>query len=369
VHLAFTEEQEDLRAAIRSVLTKECPASLPRSIVEGTGDAGGLWAKMVELDWPALTVPEADGGIGYGFVELAVLVEELGRVVAPGPLFATVTQFVPFVRECGTPEQRAALLGPVAAGEVTGTVALAEKPTGWDLDGIQATLRPDADGWVLDGTKHHVLSPDADQVAVVGRLESGDLAVAVVAATDASVEEIDPLDKTRPVAHLSFTRVPVPADRVLVGGTEAVTRALEEATVAMALETLGTCQAIFEVTLQYAKDREQFGVPIGSFQAVKHRLADCYMQLERARALCYFATACLAEDHPRRAEATAMAKAAAGDCQRFVAAEGIQLLGGIAYTWEHDQHIWVKRAMTGDLLFGRIREHRTRLAEILQPTG
>ncbi len=369
MHLAFTEEQEELRSAIRSVLAKECPASLPRSIVEGTGDAHGLWAKMVELDWPALTVPEADGGIGYGFVELAVLVEELGRVIAPGPLFATVTQFAPFVRESGTPEQRAALLGPVATGEVTGTVAVAERPSGWDLDGVQATLRPDGDGWVLDGTKHHVLSPDVDQVAVVARIDSGDLAVAVVPSSTASVEAVDPLDKTRPVSHLTFTGVTVPGDRVLLGSTAAVTRALEEATVAMALETLGTCQAIFEVTLQYAKDREQFGVPIGSFQAVKHRLADCYMQLERARALGYFAAACLAEDDPRRAEATAMAKAAAGDCQRFVAAEGIQLLGGIGFTWEQDQHLWVKRAMTGDLLFGRIRDQRARLADILQPAG
>lgn len=369
MHLAFTEEQDELRAAIRSVLAKECPASLPRSIVESTGDADGLWAKMVELDWPALTVAEADGGIGYGFVELAVLVEELGRVIAPGPLFATVTQFVPFVRHSGTPEQRAALLGPVATGAMTGTVAVAERPTGWDLDGVQATLRPDGEGWVLDGTKNHVLSPDTDQVAVVARLERGDLAVAVVASSAATVETIDPLDKTRPIAHLTFREVTVPADRVLLGGTEAVTKALEEATVAMALETLGTCQAIFDVTLQYAKDREQFGVPIGSFQAVKHRLADCYIQLERARALCYFATACLAEDDARRAEATAMAKAATGDCQRFVAAEGIQLLGGIAFTWEHDQHIWVKRAMTGDLLFGRSREQRTRLAQILQPAG
>jgi alkylation response protein AidB-like acyl-CoA dehydrogenase len=369
VHLAFTEEQEELRSAVRSVLAKECPASLPRSIVEGTGDADGLWARMVGLDWPALTVPEADGGIGYGFVELAVLVEELGRVIAPGPLFATATQFVPFVRECGTPEQRAALLGPVATGAVTGTVAVAELPMGWNLDGVQATLRADGDNRVLNGTKHHVLSPEVDHVAVVARLESGELAVAIVPTTSATVERIDPLDKTRPVGHLTFSKVAVPADRVLLGGTAAVTRALEEATVAMALETLGTCQAIFEVTLQYAKDREQFGVPIGSFQAVKHRLADCYMQLERARALCYFATACLAEDDPRRAEATAMAKAAAGDCQRFVAAEGIQLLGGIAYTWEQDQHLWVKRAMTGDLLFGRIREQRTRLAEILQPAG
>jgi len=265
VHLTFTEEQEELRAAIRSVLAKECPASLPRAIVEGTGDADGLWNKMVELDWPALTVPEADGGIGYGFVELAVLVEELGRVIAPGPLFATVTQFVPFVREGGTAEQRAAVLGPVARGEATGTVAVAERPSGWDLDGIHTTLRADGDDWVLDGTKHHVLSPEVDQVAVVARLEAGDLAVAVVPTSTASVEAVDPLDKTRPVGHLTFAGVAVPDERLLRGGTAAVTRALEEATVAMALETLGTCQAIFDVTLQYAKDREQFGVPIGSF--------------------------------------------------------------------------------------------------------
>ena len=369
MHLAFTEEQEELRSAVRSVLAKECPASLPRSIVEGEGDADGLWATMVALDWPAVTVSETDGGIGYGFIELAVLVEELGRVIAPGPLMATATQFVPFVRECGSPEQRSDLLGPVATGAVTGTVALAEHPTGWDLDGIQATLRPDGGGWVLDGAKHHVLSPIVEQFAVVARLDSGDLAVGIVPSAEADVEEIDPLDRTRPVAHVGFDAVAVPADRVLLGGTAAVTRALEEATVAMAVETLGTCQAIFEVTLQYAKDREQFGVPIGSFQAVKHRLADCYIHLERARSLCYFAAACLAEDDHRRSEATAMAKAATGDCQRFVAAEGIQLLGGIAYTWEHDQHLWVKRAMTGDLLFGQRREHRSRLADLLQPTA
>jgi alkylation response protein AidB-like acyl-CoA dehydrogenase len=361
VHLAFTEEQEELRAAIRSVLAKECPPALPRAIVEGKGDSGDLWSKMVELDWPALTIPEADGGIGYSFVELAVLVEELGRVIAPGPLFSTVTQFVPFVRESGG----GALLGPVASGQATGTVAIAERPTGWSLDGVRATLRADGDGFVLDGTKHHVLHPHADQVAVVARLESGELAVAAVDAADVTVDEITALDQTRPVGHLSFAGVAVAGDRVLQGGTDAVRRALEEATVAMAVETLGTCQAIFEVTLQYAKDRHQFGVPIGSFQAVKHRLADGYIQLERARALCYFAAACLAEDDPRRGEATAMAKAAAGDAQRFVAAEGIQLLGGIAYTWEHDQHLWVKRAITGDLLFGTAREHRQPVADLI----
>jgi alkylation response protein AidB-like acyl-CoA dehydrogenase len=361
VHLAFTDEQEELRAAIRSVLAKECPPSLPRAISERRADAGDLWATMCALDWPALTIPEADGGIGYGYVELAVLVEELGRAIAPGPLFPTITQYLPFVRELGSVEQRRALLGAVAGGR-SGTVAVAEAPTGWALDGIRATLRPDGDDWILDGIKHHVLTPDVDEVAVVARQPSGELAVAVVAAGGAVVDEVTPLDLTRPVGHLSFAELPVSGDRVLAeGGTAAVRRALEEATVAMAVETLGTCQAIFEVTLQYAKDRQQFGVPIGSFQAVKHRLADCYIALERARALCYFAVACLAEDDPRRHDASAMAKAAAGDGQRFVAAEGIQLLGGIAYTWEHDQHLWVKRAITGGLLFGQAAEHRADL--------
>jgi alkylation response protein AidB-like acyl-CoA dehydrogenase len=353
VHLAFTDEQEELRSAIRAVLAKECPPSLPRSIVEGKGDADDLWAKMVDLDWPALTVPEADGGIGYSYVELAVLVEELGRVVAPGPLFTTVTQYAPFVREGG------GSLAAVASGEVTGTVAIAEQPTGWSLDGIRTTVS----GGVLTGRKHHVLCPDADRLAVVARQDDGELAVAVVPAADVTVDEIVPLDRTRPVGHMSFDGVAV--EEVLPAGADAVRRALEEATVAMAIETLGTCQAIFERTLQYAKDREQFGVPIGSFQAVKHRLADCYIALERARALCYFAAACLAEDDPRRHDATALAKSAAGDCQRFVAAEGIQLLGGIAYTWEHDQHLWVKRAFTGDLLFGTAREWREPVADFI----
>ena len=184
VHLAFTDEQEELRTAIRSVLAKECPPTLPRSIAEGKGDADLLWAKMVELDWPALTVPEADGGIGYGYVELAVLVEELGRVLDPSPLFTTVTQYAPFLREAGAGE----LLGPVAAGGVTGTVAIAEAPTGWSLDGIQATLTADGDGFVLDGAKRHVLFPEADRVAVVARL-GDELAVAVVDAADVSVDE------------------------------------------------------------------------------------------------------------------------------------------------------------------------------------
>jgi alkylation response protein AidB-like acyl-CoA dehydrogenase len=135
--------------------------------------------------------------------------------------------------------------------------------------------------------------------------------------------------------------------------------------VAVALETVGTCQAIFDIALDYAKVRHQFGVPIGSFQAIKHKFADMLVALEKARATAYFAALTIAEDDDRRALAASMAKAAAGDCQRLVAQEGVQVLGGIGYTWEHDMHLYVKRAKTGDALLGTARQHRARVAQLI----
>ena len=139
----------------------------------------------------------------------------------------------------------------------------------------------------------------------------------------------------------------------------------DESTLAIALEMVGTSQAIFDITLEYAKQRQQFGVPIGSFQAIKHRLANMYLSLERATALCYFAALTIAEDDPRRAEAAALAKAAAGDCQRLLALDGLQLHGGIGYTWEHDLHFWLKRAKIGEYLLGTATTQRARLAQLL----
>jgi alkylation response protein AidB-like acyl-CoA dehydrogenase len=156
----------------------------------------------------------------------------------------------------------------------------------------------------------------------------------------------------------------VDGDRVLAR-PDRLSRAVEEATVALALETVGTCQAIFDMTLDYAKNREQFGVPIGSFQAVKHKFADMYVALERARATAYFAAVTIAEDDERRTVATSMAKAAVGDAQRLIAQEGIQTLGGIGYTWEHDMHLLVKRAKSGDALFGTAADHRAKVADHL----
>jgi alkylation response protein AidB-like acyl-CoA dehydrogenase len=177
------------------------------------------------------------------------------------------------------------------------------------------------------------------------------------------------IDASRRLAHVDLDDVRVDRDRVLGDGhassTAALRRAIEEATVATALEIVGTAQTIFDVTLDYAKQREQFGVPIGSFQAIKHKFADMIVSLERARATGYFAALTIAEDDGRRTTATSVAKAAAGDCQRLLAKEGIQLHGGIGYTWEHDMHLYVKRVKSLEPLFGSAATHRARIADLL----
>ena len=351
MELEFTEDQHELRAAVRNVLERECPMSFVREVVEKDATPDVLWRRIVDLGWPALTIAEEDGGLGLGWVELAVVLEELGRAVAPVPYLATLTQFAPVVAEAGDASQRARFLGAVANGDATGAL----------VTGGQAT----ADG-VLRGTGGYSLdAPVADELAVVADLDDGRIGLFVVPASATRIDRVTPLDTTRPIGRVTFDDVTVEADRVLsLDGAVAWGRARQHAVVGVAIETVGTCQSIFDVALEHAKTREQFGVPIGSFQAIKHKFADLLVALEKARATAYFAAACLAEDDERRELAASMAKAAAGDCQRAVAQEGIQVLGGIGYTWEHDMHLYVKRAKTGEALLGSTHEHRARVAEL-----
>jgi alkylation response protein AidB-like acyl-CoA dehydrogenase len=378
VDLDFTADQEELRDGVRQFLGAEVPIALVRGIVEaverptdaGLADAAaataGLWASMVALDWPALTIPEDHGGMGLGPVEVAVVAEEIGRVVAPGPWLATVTQLAPLVRELGDDAARDRFLGGIASGSITGTIAVAEATGSWKASDVTATATPDGDGWVLHGTKCYVQDGDvADEIGVVTRLAgtsgADGVAAFVVPRADVRVEPMRPLDKSRSQATVHLDGVRVGPDRVLgtPGACAAgVDRALEEATVALALEMVGLCQSVFEMTLEYAKQRMQFDVPIGSFQAVKHKFADMYVQIEKARAAAYFASATLAEDDPRRTVAVAMAKAAAGDAAKIVAKEGIQVHGGIGFTWEHDAHLFIKRLKSDDVVFGTPSTHR-----------
>jgi alkylation response protein AidB-like acyl-CoA dehydrogenase len=362
VELEFTGEQEELRDSVRSFLEKECSIDVVRTVVETGEPAEQLWASMVALDWPALAVPGDNGGLGLSVVETAVVVEELGRSVAPGPFLATVTQFLPVVRETGTAEQRQRFLAEVATGALTGTVALADHPRGWALEGLSMRAQRVEGGWVLDGTKHGLMAAHGvDEVAVVARAGDG-VGAFVVPAADARLVAMHSLDASRPLANATFDRVLVPDDRALgepgsEASTRAIARAVQEATLALALETVGTCDALFELVLAYVKDRHQFGVPVGSFQAIKHKMANLFMAIERARSLCYYAVAAVAEDTADRAAAVSMAKAASDECQRLVVRESLQSLGGIGFTWEHDAHLFFKRAEADGTLFGSSAEH------------
>ena len=373
MHLEFTAEQDELRAGVRTMLARECPISLVREVVEKGATPDALWAQMVELGWPALTVPEPAGGLGMGAVELAVVVEELGRVLAPGPFVPTVTQFAPVVAEAGSAEQQARFLGGVAAGEITGALAFVEDDGSIDAGRLSSTAAPDGDGFVLEGAKAMVLeAATADEVAVVTRVrgtDGDDVGAFVVPRGEVRVDPIDAFDASRPLARVTLDGVRVGADRVLGGPgpdtAAAVRRAVEVATTALAVETVGAAQSIFDITLAYAKQREQFGVPIGSFQAIKHKFADMLVALERARATSYFAALTIAEDDDRRSLAASIAKAAAGDCAALLAKEGIQIHGGIGYTWEHDMHLYVRRVKTNSILFGNAGQHRARVADLI----
>ena len=369
----LSDDQQHLRDSVRSVLERESPPSVVRTAYDGrSGASNRLWDVISDLDWPAIEVPESLGGLGLGFVELALIAEEIGRVVAPAPFMSTASQFVPMVLETASEEQQKALLGPVVDEGSTGTVAIAEPGIGWDYTRCQTRALRTPDGWVIDGKKSFVFDgATASTILVVARGErDGD--VGLFAVVPGSVKASDPklLDPSQPLADLEFERVRVPDEHVLVepgaaDGAEGIRRATERATAALAMSMSGTCRAIFDATLQYAKDREQFGRPIGSFQAVKHRFVNMLIALERATSLAYFAALTIAEDDPRRSIAVSMAKAAAGDCQRIIVQDGLQLHGGVGYMWEQDLHFYLKRAKSSDLLFGSASAHKAKVARTL----
>ena len=375
--LEFDDEQAALRDSVRDTVDGIVPPALVRDVYEGRSDASQVWQRMVELDWPGLTIPEQDGGVGMGFLELAIVAEQLGRATAPGPFLSTVTQFVPAIRELADGPARRRILADVAAGRSTGALAVAEAGS-WRLRDVGSTLsaEPAGDGWRLTGHKHAVLDgATADAVVVVARAGSG-LGAFLVRPRQFEARRLAALDPTLPLADLTFDGTVLTGDQVLAPPSPDVEprieRVLQEATVVLAIGTVAACREIFQRALEYSKVRVQYDRPIGSFQALKHRMANMYLAVERAASLGWYAALTVAEDDPRRAEAAALAKAAAGECQALVVGDGLQLHGGIGFTWEHDLHFLLKRAKVGAVLFGGAAQHRAVLAERLgltSPTG
>jgi alkylation response protein AidB-like acyl-CoA dehydrogenase len=366
-----TPDLQQLIDSVRSVLLQECPAALARDVVENGGTPEQPWKSARELGWTSIDLPAALGGLELGFTALGLVTEQHGCFVAPGPFLATVTQFLPLVCEAGAPAQLQRFAAPAGAGELRGALAIDHGRAAEHAPGDALRARPDGTGWILEGERRYVLDGDvADEIAVAARVDAGDgVGLFVVRQGAAAARRVVALDASRPLAHLRFDGVRVEPDRVL--GTpgrsaRALGRALERATVAAALECVGTCQRLMDLTLEHAKSRRQFDQPIGAFQAIQHKCADVYVQVQKARATSYFAMMALAEDDPRRSLAASMAKAAVSDCQRLACKEGIQIHGGMGYTWESDVQLFVKRAKTLEALFGTGGAHRRRVADLLE---
>ncbi|MEU5880575.1 acyl-CoA dehydrogenase family protein [Spirillospora sp. NPDC047279] len=321
----FDADQRLWQETVREVVAKECPPALVRGIADAGADPEPLWKVYTGLGWTELTDPAET-------VELAIVLEELGRATDPTPYLATMTQFAPLAPGDLQPGRRGAA--------VTGGV----------------TARPDGGGWILDGTARHVLDGDrADRLAVV--TEAG---VFAVGAAEAAAERVPVFDPVLHVADVTFTGVRVTEDD-RAGGDPA--RARELSLAGMSLTMVGACRRILEMALEHVRERHQFGAPVGSFQAVQHKAADMHVAIERARALAYFAALTIAEDDPRRGNAAAMAKAAAGECQALVFRNGFQLFGAMGFTWENDLQFALKRAKAGELMLGGAAAHRALIAE------
>jgi alkylation response protein AidB-like acyl-CoA dehydrogenase len=378
----FSQEQELSRQTARSFLDKECSSTFVRRMLDDpAGTTDEFWQKLAELGWLGLIYPEADGGVGLGFVDLVVILEEMGRVVMPGPFFSTVLLGGLAIREAGSEAQRREWLPKIAEGAVRATLALTEEQVGWDAESVQLAAKPvkGKDGrWTLSGTKLFV--PDAhtaDLLVVAARTAKPtreDPAHGVslfLVPADARGTRTTPLptmDQTRKLGELTLARVEVGPEALLGplhGGWPPLARVLDRATVGLCAEMCGGAQRVLDMSTDYAKMRVAFGKPIGTYQAVKHKCADMLVGVENAKSITYYAAWAVDEDVPEARLAASMAKAYVSDAYRKTAGDGIQIHGGIGFTWEHDLHLYFKRAKGSEAMFGDATHHRERVARLI----
>ena len=354
----FTEDQELLRGSARELLARECPMALVRAQLDDPRCAADrLWTRIVEAGWTGLGFGDDVGGAGLGLVEQVVLLEEMGRVLAPGPYFATALLGGAAIDLAGDAEQRRCWLPGIASGATRATLALLEDTERWDGAAIQVAAEASGDGFRLRGVKRFVLeAASADLLVVAARSGAGEAGVELFAldarTPGVAVEPVALLDGTRKVATLRLADVAVSQRALLPGGWPALARVLDRAKVALCAEMIGGAERVLELSVAYAKTRAQFGQPIGSFQAIQHKCADMLVALEAAKSATYAAAWALQENEADGPVTAAMAKAITSDAFAKIAGDGIQIHGGVGFTWEQDLHLYYKRAKVSERLFG-----------------
>ena len=368
--LGVTEEQEELRASVRRFLADRAPITAVRELMETTdGLDAGVWRQAGEqLGLQAIAIPEEYGGAGFSFAEQAIVLEELGAALYGGPYLASAVLAATALLASPDEDARKAYLPGIASGDTIATLAFTEEDGSWEPDAIRLAANPaqdnSADGWQLDGRKSFVLDGHtANLILVVAR--TGDtLSLFAVPAEASGLTRtaLPTLDQTRKLARLDFAAVPATLIGSVGDGRAVLSHTLDVAAIAQAAEQLGGAQRALDMAVEYAKVRHQFGRPIGSFQAIKHRCADLLLEVESLRSAVQYAAAAVAEDSPEVPVVGALVKAYASDVYFHVAAENIQIHGGIGFTWEHDAHLYFKRAKASELFLGDASYHREHLA-------
>lgn len=370
----FTPEQEMIRGQAAEFFRRECPTAVVRGLMEGErAHSEQMWRKMAELGWMGLVFPEKFGGAGLSMVELSIVLEEMGRVLAPGTYFSTVVLGGLLLQSAASAEQKRRWLTPICEGELKATLALYEEHECPGPEGIRVRAENKDGGFVISGKKFFV--PDAevaDLIICAAKTNSTEDGVTLFAVDrtreGVNITPLRTMDQTRSIYEVSFESVRV--DQSCVIGSEGgawpvIGGALDLAAVGLSAQMVGGARSVLEMCVEFLKTREQFGRKIGSFQSLQHRSADMLLLTESAKSAVYAASCAASDDAPDLPVLASIAKAYTSEAYVWIAGEGIQLHGGMGFTWEHDVHLYYKRACADATTLGDAAYHRRRLAGLI----
>jgi alkylation response protein AidB-like acyl-CoA dehydrogenase len=352
MQFGLTETQETLKKSVREFLNAECPMAAVRKTIETqTAFDAALWSKIAAQGWTGLLIPEEYGGHGMGMVEMAVVLEEMGRALLPSPFLSTTLLAATIIERGGTEEQKKQYLPAIASGESKLTVAQSYSGRPWGTDSCPFVPHAAIADFIIFSTPERLFIAPPDGLKIT---------------------HTPALDLTRPLYEVSLKDVKVPEENVIATGDRArhvLETALDIATAGLTAEMTGGMQRLLDITVEYAKTRKQFGRPIGQFQAVQHLCADMLLMTESSRSAAYYACYAVGERQPEAAEAVSIAKSYVSEAYREAGNRAIQVHGGMGFTWENDCHLYYRRAKASEVAFGDAIHHRERLAKMIIDRG
>ena len=367
MNFAFTEEQEELRKTVRAFLDAKSAETAVREQMETeNGFDPAVWSQMgSQMGLMGIHIPEEFGGMGFTYIELGVVLEEMGRSLLCAPYFSTVVMAANTLLQCGDEAAKKKYLPGIASGETTATLASVEPSGKWDEAGITMQAKGSGSSFTLSGTKMFVLDGHTASFLIVSARTAKGVSLFAVDGNAKGLTRtpLSTMDQTRKQAKLEFADVPATLIGTEGKGWEVLTRVNDLIVVALSAEQVGGAQKVLDMAVEYAKVRVQFGRPIGSFQAIKHKCADMLLEVESAKSAAYYGMWCASEMNDELPSVASLSKAYCSEAYFHAAAENIQIHGGIGFTWEHPAHLYFKRAKSSELLFGDPTYHRELLAQ------